>query len=111
MSHPPDDQPPRPDASPVEPADAPPSAFDLPDAEFEQFQAEVHRILGESADESSDRPSRKMFWLLPAPTFAEAMALLREVPSGSGEAGLHRLVAERFPALAEPDTDDWADDP
>jgi hypothetical protein len=107
MTHEPDDPSPRPDAEPVEP----PSAFDLPDAEFEQFQAEVHRILGASADESAERPSRQMFWLLPAPTFAEAMALLREVPSGSGEAGLHRLVAERFPELAEPDTDDWADDP
>ena len=101
-----DDAPER--AAPAEP----PSAFDLDETQFEQFQSELERIFGESPDAgAADRPSRKMMWVLPAPTFEEAMALLREVPSGSGEAGLHRLLQDRFPALAEPDDDPWADEP
>ena len=100
-----DDAPER--ATPAEP----PSAFDLDDAQFEQFQAELERIFGPQPEDAADRPSRKMMWVLPAPTFDEAMALLREVPSGSGEAGLNRLLQERFPALAEPDEDPWADAP
>ena len=99
-----DDAPER--AAPAEP----PSAFDLDDAQFEQFQAELERIFGPQSDDASDRPSRKMMWVLPAPTFEEAMALLREVPSGSGEAGLNRLLQERFPALAEPDDDPWTEE-
>lgn len=89
-----------------------PSAFDLDDAQFEQFAAELQRIFGETTGDDADRPSRKMMWLLPAPTFDEAMVLLREVPSGSGEAGLNALLLERFPALAEAAEDDpWADAP
>ena len=90
-----------------------PSAFDLDDAQFEQFAMELQRIFGDTAAAGdADRPSRKMMWVLPAPTFDEAMALLREVPSGSGEAGLNALLMERFPALAEAAEDDpWADAP
>ena len=89
-----------------------PSAFDLDDAQFEQFAAELQRIFGEDSAEDADRPSRKMMWVLPAPTFEEAMALLHEVPSGSGEAGLNALLRERFPALADAaDDDPWAEAP
>jgi hypothetical protein len=90
-----------------------PSAFDLDDAQFEQFAAELQRIFGpDASSDDADRPSRKMMWVLPAPTFDEAMTLLREVPSGSGEAGLNALLLERFPALAEAaDDDPWADEP
>ena len=90
-----------------------PSAFDLDDAQFEQFATELQRIFGDTAAAGdADRPSRKMMWVLPAPTFDEAMVLLRQVPSGSGEAGLNALLLERFPALAEAaDDDPWADAP
>jgi hypothetical protein len=90
-----------------------PSAFDLDEAQFEQFTAELERIFGPSPDgDDPDRPSRKMMWVLPAPTFEEAMALLHEVPSGSGEAGLNALLMEHFPALAEAEEDDpWSDPP
>jgi hypothetical protein len=90
-----------------------PSAFDLDDAQFEQFAAELQRIFGATAGPGdADRPSRQMMWVLPAPTFDEAMVLLRQVPSGSGEAGLNALLLERFPALADATDDDlWADEP
>ena len=90
-----------------------PSAFDLDDEQFDQFAAELRRIFGETAGpDDADRPSRKMMWVLPAPTFDEAMVLLREVPDGSGEAGLKALLHERFPALADAtDEDPWADEP
>ena len=90
-----------------------PSAFDLDEAQFEQFTAELERIFGPPPEgDDAERPSRKMMWVLPAPTFDEAMALLREVPSGSGEAGLNALLLERFPALAEAEDDDpWSDPP
>ena len=89
-----------------------PSAFDLDDEQFDQVAAELQRIFGDTASPGdADRPSRKMMWVLPAPTFEEAMALLREVPSGSGEAGLNALLMERFPALADAaDDDPWADE-
>lgn len=90
-----------------------PSAFDLDEARFEQFTAELQRIFGPPPEtDDPDRPSRKMMWVLPAPTFDEAMALLREVPSGSGEAGINALLMERFPALAEAEEDDpWSEPP
>ena len=90
-----------------------PSAFDLDDAQFEQFAAELTRIFGTTAGPGdADRPSRQMMWVLPAPTFDEAMELLRQVPSGSGETGLNALLSYRFPALADATDDDlWADEP
>jgi hypothetical protein len=104
----PDDAPERAGHVPAEP----PSAFDLDAEQFEQFNQELERIFGPAPEaDGTDRPSRKMMWVLPAPTFEEAMTLLRDVPSGSGEAGLNRLLQERFPALSEPDDDTWADDP
>ena len=107
---------PRPDDAPSSADDANagnPSAFDLDDEQFEQFAAELKRIFGDSSGpDDADRPSRKMMWVLPAPTFDEAMLLLREVPSGSGEAGLNALLHERFPALADATDDDpWAEEP
>ena len=89
-----------------------PSIFDLPDDQADALHAELARIFGPTpADGGGERPSRSFMWVLPAPTFDEAIALLREVPSGSGEAGLNAMLAQRAPELAEPVEDDtWADE-
>ena len=94
------------------PADDAPSIFDLPDDQLELLHQELGRIFGGPADDAGgERPSRSFMWVLPAPTFDEAMALLREVPSGSGEAGLNAMLALRAPELAEPEQDDtWTDE-